>query len=306
MADGVVDSNEAAATAGDDAVPTATKPKRALTPAQKRKRRREQEAARRKGKHEREAAERAAALPPAELVAEEEQGREVATATGAAKTILNAALYRKVFRMWTQGWAIADLADEHGLSERRVGQIVDDLRGSALTRLGVGDTLFSVKFAQRLVLQRSAAVAQYARMAEKLGDDLNVAHIKLGYLKQRDEALSKFTELVQELGWLPKHLGTINTQMDALQMAEVLLEVMDQQGISIEVQQIVVESIELRVVRRGPGLALAGVGPDLEGFAADMTTDEVHDGMGPGDSGDGEAGGGGDQGEEQAHEPAAA
>lgn len=273
MADGATDGSEAAETAG---VPkTRAKPRR-LTPAQQRKRRRDQEAKRREQARLDAANEAAAAVAPAELVKQGDEARE--QLTGAARTVVNAQLYAKVFRQWTEGWAIADLADRHGLSERRVGQIVEDLRGSELARLGVGDTLFSVKFAQRLVLQRSAAVSQYARLADEAPE--NQPAVKLGYLRMRDEALTKFTDLVQELGWLPKHLGTINTQMDALQMAEVLLEVMDQQGITLEVQQVIVESIELRVVRRGSSLALAGVGPDLMAAGQDVkpNEDEVHDG----------------------------
>jgi hypothetical protein len=300
MADGATDRTDAA---GEEPGRAAKTPHKPLTDAQRRKRRREREAARRKAKAEAAENARRAAVPPGELVAQDDADREL---TGAARTLMTAALYRDVFRRWTEGWSATDLADKYDLSERRVEQIISQLRGTELTRLGVGDTLFSVKFAQRLVLQRSAAVGQYARLAEEAPE--NQPQLKLGYLRLRDEALTKFTDLVQELGWLPKHLGTINTQMDALQMAEVLLEQMDAQGISVEVQRVIVEAIELRVVRRGAGLALAGVGPDLEGFAVDTDGEgEVHDGMGPGDSGDGTPGGGGDPDEgEAAHEPAAA
>ena len=136
-------------------------PRRKQTPAQRRKARREAEARRRADKRERAAAERAAAMTAEQLVAEEDQAREAAL-TGPAKTVVTAAMYRQVFQRWTQGWSIADLAEEHNLSQRRVSEIVEGLRGTELTRLGVGDTLFSVKFAQRLVLQRSAAASMSA------------------------------------------------------------------------------------------------------------------------------------------------
>jgi hypothetical protein len=103
--------------------------------------------------------------------------------------------------------------------------------------------------------------------------------------------LTAFTGLVQELGWLPKHLGTLNTMMDALQMAEVLLDVMEERGVDPAVQEAVVTAIELRVVRREGRLRVAGVGPDLMVAAEDVESvdaseGEVHD--------DGPAGGGGE------------
>jgi hypothetical protein len=269
------------------------KAKRKHTQAQL-KARRERAAAQRKAKAEEAENARRAALSPAELIAEDEAAEEL---RGAAKTIVTAELYKAVMRDWTRGMSEGKLSEKHGLSPRRVRQIVDELRGTELTRLGVGDPLFSVKFAQRLVLQRSAAVSQYAELAEDAPE--SQPQVKLGYLRLRDQALDAFTALVQELGWLPRHLGTLNTMMDAMQMAEAMLEVMDREGVAIDVQRAIVEAIELRVVRRGPGLALAGVGPVMDGTAIDV--DEVHDdgrgnsepdadSAGPGGASDGDVG----------------
>lgn len=275
-------------------------------PTQKQlKERRERAQAKRLAKRQAAENERRAALSPAELIAEDEAKEEL---TGAAATVVHAELYKKVMQEWTEGFSEAQLAARNGISERRVRQIVDELRGTHLTRLGVGDPLFSVKFAQRLVLQRSAAVSQYAVLADEVKDP-KLAHIKLGYLKQRDAALDAFTALVQELGWLPRHLGTLNTMMDAMQMAEAMLEVMDREGVSISVQRSIVEAIELKVVRRGPGLALAGVGPVMEGSAVDVGNhdeNEVRDGAEADAGAGGAADDGGGGGERIEPEPAAA
>jgi hypothetical protein len=262
--------------------------RRKLSDAEKRRR-----AAARKAQRE-EAAEQARreALRPLELAAEDERR----TLKGAARTSVSGRLYDKIFREWTEGMSIMDLSERHGLSRRRIQEVVDDYKTAGLAAIGVGDTLFSVKQAQQLVLQRSAAVSQYTRLAAEVTEPA-MASVKLGYLKQRDAALTAYVELLQELHWLPRHLGTINVQMDALQMAEVMLEVMDQQGVDLDTQRVIVEAIELRVIRRGDRLALAGVGPDLEGVAADMDNGgEVHDDVGPGDSGDSAPGGAGDPG----------
>jgi hypothetical protein len=248
----------------------ATGGRRKLSAAEKRRR----AAERRRLRAEMAETERRAALSASELIAEDEAGQ----AKGAARTLVNAELYRTVYREWAEGMSYEDLSERHGLSRRRISEVVEDLKGARLVSLGVGDPLFSVKMAQQLVLQRSAAVSQYTRLAAEV-TEASMAHVKLGSLKQRDAALSAFVELIQELGWLPRHLGSINVQMDALQMAEVLLEVFDAHSVPMDVQQAVVEAIELRVIKRGDRLALAGVGPEMLGDEViETNASEVHDG----------------------------
>jgi hypothetical protein len=116
-------------------------------------------------------------------------------------------------------------------------------------------------------------VSQYARLAEEVPDDPNMLHLRLGFLKQRDAALTAFTELVQELGWLPRNLGTLNVQMDAMQMAEVLVEKLVEHGVGDAIVDDIVQAIELRVARTEAGrLALAPVGPHV------IDVEEVGDG----------------------------
>lgn len=230
-------------------------------------------------------------LGAAELIAEDDAAKQ----KGAARTVVNAELYRTIYREWAEGMSYEDLSDRHGLSRRRIAEVVEDLKGSGLRTLGVGDPLFSVKMAEQLVLQRSAAVSQYTRLAAEV-TEASMASVKLGYLKQRDVALSAFVDLISDLGWLPRHLGSISGMMDALQMAEVLLDVMEERGVDQVTQEAVVTAIELRVVKRQGRLAVAGVGPDLMGTATDVVSEqdegEVHDEAGPG--GEPDALGGGD------------
>jgi hypothetical protein len=242
--------------------------RKTLTEAERKRRR----AASRKAREAAADAERRAGLRASELVAEDEAAEEE-KARGAARTIVNGAVYKRMMREWTLGVSYEDLADRYGLSVNRVQTIISDLRESHLTRLGLDDPMFSVKFAQRLVVQRSAAVSQYARLAEEVPDDPNYLHVRLGFLKQRDAALSAFTELVQELGWLPRNLGTLNVQMDAMQMAEVLVEKLVEHGVGDAIVDDIVQAIELRVARTEAGrLALAPVGPHV------IDVEEVGDG----------------------------
>ena len=237
-----------------------TRPTKAMPAAEKRKR----AAERRKAATE---AKRVAALSPAELVAEEETQREK---SGPEQTIERAQTYKAIMRDYARGYSYPALSERHSVSERRAREVVEALRGSELSRLGLDDPLFGVKFAQDLVMRRAASISEYTELADACTTK-GQEHIRLGFLKQRDAAVSAFTELVQELGWLPRHLGTLNVQMDALQMAEALLDVMDAHDVPEHVQRAAVEAIELRVVKRGDRLALASGGV-LEG-----TYEEVDD-----------------------------
>lgn len=218
------------------------------------KQRRESAAAARKRRSEAAAAKREQAAlqadPAAAIVAWE--------AKGAAKTVENAEMYKSLMRDWARGYDLAGLAEKYLITTARVSQIVESLKGTHLTRLGVGDPMFGVKFAQDLIARHAAAVSEYTKLADDAPE--SQIGVKLGALKRRDEALDRFTNLVQELGWLPRHLGTLNVQMDALAMAEVLVEKLTEHGIADAIVDDIVGAIELRVSRQGGQLALAPAG----------------------------------------------
>jgi hypothetical protein len=260
MADGAAKQRGGSASKAGAATKRKTK-SNAMPAAEKRKR----AAARRKVKAE---AARIAAMSPAELVAEEEAQQ---AKSGPEQTIERAQTYRAIMRDYARGLSYPALSAKHNLSARRCQEVVEALRGSELSRLGLDDPLFGVKFAQDLVVRRAAAISEYTELADGCTTK-GLEHIRLGFLKQRDAAVQAFTELVQELGWLPRHLGTLNVQMDAIQMAEAMLDTMDALGVEEDVQRAIVEAIELRVVRRSGRLQLAP-STVLEGHEV-----EVHDG----------------------------
>lgn len=239
------------------------KPTRKLTAAEKRKR----AAERRKAKAEQA---RLARMTPSELVAEEEADRE--RRNPIENTLERARTYRELMRDWARGYDYASLGRKYELGDRRVREIVESLRGSHLSRLGLDDPMFGVKFGQDLVARKAAAVAEYTELADACTGP-NQEHIRLGYLKQRDAAVDRFTELVQEMGWLPKHLGTLNVQMDALAMAEVLVDKLVEHGIADAIVEDIVAAIELRIVRRQGQLALAPAGPGVEIVDAEVVGD---------------------------------
>jgi hypothetical protein len=230
------------------------------TPAQKSAATRKRKAARRK-------AELAAARAPSEVVDEAE-------AKGAARTVENAKLYQEVMRDWTRGYTFDGLAAKHKLSAERCRQIVDDLKGSRLMRLGVTDPLFGARVVNDLLLRHSAAVGEYAQLAD--ATPRNQPGVKLAALKQRDQALREFTDLMQELGYLPRHLGQLTALSDLIGMAEAAIDVLEQHKVPEAVIRALIEAMELRVRRqRGGGLALDMSGPHE---TVNGTAEEVRDG----------------------------
>lgn len=193
----------------------------------------------------------------------------------AAATIRKAQSYRRVYEDWLDGMDWIGLAHKHRFSERRCQQIVEELRATSIELLPLADPMGPMKFAQDLILRHSRAISQYAVLAKTAERQQNYS-VMLGALKQRDAQLERFTALMQELNWLPKHLGTLSFQMDAVQMAEVMLDVMDAKGVPHEVQAAIVEAIELRVTNKDGRMQLAAGG--VAEFDAPGTAEEVPDG----------------------------
>jgi hypothetical protein len=180
--------------------------------------------------------------------------------TGAAVVIERAELYMQVFADWGAGMDFPTLAKRHNMSQRNVQRVVSELRGQRLNVMRLGDPLVGLRIAQDLVMRWSAAISQYANLAAETDHD----GVRLGALRRRDEALESFTQLMQELGYLPKHLGTLRVQEDFLGLMDTLLDKMDQLGVDMEVQRALVEAVELRATpQRGSSRLALGVGADV-------------------------------------------
>jgi hypothetical protein len=169
--------------------------------------------------------------------------------TGAAKTIEHADLYRAIYVDWAEGYDYGALAEKHGLGIRRCQQIVSELRRSRLSVLRIDDPLFGLETAQDLILRWSHAISGYAKLARDTTND----NVKLGAMRDRDRAMQQFAELLQELGLLPKQLGTLRVVEDWMGLIDTLLEKMDELGIPVDVQRELVAAVEVRVEEREKG-----------------------------------------------------
>jgi hypothetical protein len=197
---------------------------------------------------------------------------ETGQAVGAGRTVKQAATYAKVWADWAQGMDWATIAARNKLGERRCEQIVDEMRASRIAGLRIKDPLGALRIAEDLLLQRQAAVSQYAVEAANTPDAERA--VRLGFLKRRDEALGSLIQLLQELDVLPKHLGTLRVQEDFLTLVDALLDKMDELGLALDVQRALVEAVELRVASGADGrLRIAAGSADAEATAEEEMVD---------------------------------
>jgi hypothetical protein len=174
----------------------------------------------------------------------------------AVTTIENAEKYKSIYIDWAEGYDYAALSEKHGLGMRRIRQIVADLRQANLRILNVDDPLFGLDAAQDLILRWSHSISGYAQLARGTKNE----NIKLGAMRDRDRAMTQFGTLLQELGLMPKHLGSLRVVEDWVTMIDALLEEMDTVGIDLDVQRKLVEAVEL--ARGGGGDVWEGTGRD--------------------------------------------
>lgn len=191
--------------------------------------------------------------------------------TAAQKTIESAEVYLAIFKDWTRGFDYAALSATHGLGIRRCKQIVTELRGSRLKVMQVNDPMFGLRTAQDMVLHWTTAISDYAELAGNTSNE----HIKLGAMRDRDRAMGQFLSLMQELGLLPKHLGTLKVQADLVAFADAMLDALEAADVDEQVISSVIELMDLRVRSTTQGLVLdlgAGAFGDddaIEGTARD-------------------------------------
>lgn len=213
------------------------------------------------------AAEAKALARTAEEEAEALERARTGELTGAAGTVQRAEMYMQMFVDWGSGMDLPTIAKRHGIGLRRAETVISELRSQRLNAMRLGDPLVGLRIAQDLVMRWSSAISEYAKLAAETDHD----GVRLGALRRRDEALESFTQLLQELGYLPRHLGTLSVQSDFLALIDTLLDKMDEMGVDHDVQRALVESVELRAVQQ-PGSSRLALGLDddvIEGRLSD-------------------------------------
>ncbi|HTE60659.1 MAG TPA: hypothetical protein VK631_09945 [Solirubrobacteraceae bacterium] len=166
---------------------------------------------------------------------------------------------RAVWLDWLDGLQMPAIAAREKLSVPTVERIVAAYRSAgARVRPGIAEQL----------LMAHDLVEKHARLIERfelLACDPSAQkqpQVVLAALKAKSDALERWKNLVQELGWLPKNLGTLKFQMDAVSMADALIDVMDERGVPEDVQREMIEAIEMRVSRREDGRLTVDLGAE--------------------------------------------
>jgi hypothetical protein len=164
---------------------------------------------------------------------------------GAAGTVETAELYRAIYTDWVQGWSWHALAVKHGLSERRCQEVVEDLRDSNVSVLGMRDQRMGLRIAEDLILRRNEAISQAAELAQEARERGNLS-VALGALRRRDEAIGELTALLQALGYLPRNLAGLAWKWDVIEMAETAIAVLNDGNVPQEIQERFVRAMDLR------------------------------------------------------------
>jgi hypothetical protein len=145
----------------------------------------------------------------------------------AATTVKRAELYKDLYAESLKGRDPQSLAEEHGLSPRRVSEILDELRAARIDLLKLDDPWRSHKFEELLVWRlgviNDAAVMQ--AQAEAAGNP----SAALGALKLRVRGLTELSELLAETGLLSK-LSRLRAEADAGHLVDTIFRVFALRG----------------------------------------------------------------------------
>lgn len=178
----------------------------------------------------------------------------------AVATVKRGDQYKAIYAQWRRGRDITSLASEHGLSERRVSEILDELRAGEIEVLRLDDPWRGHRFADELLMRRIAVINDAADMQERARASGN-ASVELGALKLRVRALTELTILLQETGRLPR-LSSLDYIADGAKLVETVFRVFREHGVASEVSAAIAEAIRLETTpSETGGLELASPPP---------------------------------------------
>jgi hypothetical protein len=169
----------------------------------------------------------------------------------AAGTVKRGRQYETIFAEWRGGRDQASIAARHDkLGERRVREIIDELRAGEIESLRLNDPWAGHRYADDLMLRRVTALDDAAEAVMRAKESGNASEL-LAALKYRDQTLTQLTTLLQDTGRLPRNLGWLQAEVDGVQLVDRILVVFEKYSVPDEVGRAVTALIELET-RRGP------------------------------------------------------
>lgn len=144
----------------------------------------------------------------------------------------------EIVGMKVRGVAVAQIARTYHITPRRVRQIMKEWRATN-PRLRFADPLDIVDE----MLEQYAGAAEELALISATTSPQNAA-VRVGSIKARMDVLRQQTELLQEVGVLPKNLGKLQVEMDVRFVAETIVKVMEEEGVDPRIQRRLIEAIE--------------------------------------------------------------
>jgi hypothetical protein len=170
--------------------------------------------------------------------------------TPAAGTVERAREYSEIYDKWRQGFDTTTLAAEYKPAKRRIQQIVNELRAAAEEAVEIHDPLYALSYTRDLVVQLEYAITQAAKILEAAMASGNLS-VALGATRRVAEARKQLLEMRQIRGQLPRDLSYIGDERSLREFVEGVIEVMDRNGISMEIREEIIREAGLHQLRVG-------------------------------------------------------
>lgn len=143
-----------------------------------------------------------------------------------------------IFAARARGLGWARIAGDHGVSERQAQRIYAEYRTARPSPIA----LKPVEVVEEVLESLSAAVEELAELSASTGHD----GTRLGAIKARVEVLTTRTDLLMDVGVLPRDLGRLGREMEVQELVQTIGRVFDDHGVPPEVEDALCEALEGR------------------------------------------------------------
>jgi hypothetical protein len=161
--------------------------------------------------------------------------------TWAADTVKRGKQYEAIFNEWREGIDCTTLAQRHGITSRRVRQIVDEMRAGSAEVVDMTNPMVGLQYVDGLIVQLDRAVTNAALILEGAMEEKNWA-VSVGAHRRLAESRRELLELKQLRGIVPKNLALIEEQWSLVRLVQRILAVMERHGFSDEVRLEIAEA----------------------------------------------------------------
>lgn len=128
----------------------------------------------------------------------------------------------QIWRLWLDGTDVPTLAETYGLAQGTVQNILTTMRSDA-QRLS---SMKGIDVVEEWVLKNRAGIGQLARVAAAEKGATKVTAINSRLARE-----DKLLEVLQSVGLLPHDLGNLRVELDGIELANRMLDVLDRQGV---------------------------------------------------------------------------